>query len=178
MDFGAVAESVWKQFVTVWNAPVPFLAALLLMGWVIWKIVSREYETRLANAASRLELADARLADYERKAGASPDEAGAKIAALERQVAKLAESPREVDGIYQHNRLRGEGKGAIINLASSSVEFAAIVADGDFNADAEFEFREWKLRIGSCDVSNRVTMAGHGRVSFVNVMALVLGQRE
>ena len=52
MDFDSIAKSIGAQFVTAWHAPIPFLAAVLLVGWVIWKIVQREFGVRLANADS------------------------------------------------------------------------------------------------------------------------------
>lgn len=97
MDFMALANSLWQQFVTVWNAPVPFIAAVLLSWFVIWKIIRREFANRLADAASRLELAEARVGDYERKlSGASPDEARAEIQALQEAVRRL--QPRQLTG--------------------------------------------------------------------------------
>lgn len=178
MDFGAIADSLAKQFVTVWNAPVPFLAAVLLAGWVIWKLVQREYANRLADAGSRLELANDRVKEYERKlSGASPDEAGAKVAALEQRIAALVNPPRDPDGVYQHGIKRGIAQGATLSLATSSATFPSIVADGDFDANAEFEFREWRLRINQVQVSNRTGMSGHSRASFTGVGAAILGRR-
>jgi len=56
MDPSAIAKAIIDQFVTVWHAPVPFLIALGILGWLIWLAVKREYETRLANAASTIKL--------------------------------------------------------------------------------------------------------------------------
>lgn len=52
MDFGSIANAVGQQFVTVWHAPIPFLAVVLLSWFVIWKIIQREFATRLANSDS------------------------------------------------------------------------------------------------------------------------------
>jgi hypothetical protein len=96
MDFGAIADSIWKQFVTVWNAPVPFLAALIGSWLVIRWFIRGQYETRLANAASSLELANRRVEDYERKlAGASPEEAKARIDTLEGRLEELRQQHAE-----------------------------------------------------------------------------------
>ena len=102
MDIDQLATAIGKQFVTAWNAPVPFLAAMIA-GWLVIRwFIRDQYETRLANAASKLDLADARVQDYERKlAGASPDEAKAdldrahgRIEALEKAAAIMA--PRRI----------------------------------------------------------------------------------
>lgn len=91
MDFDGVALSVGKQFLTAMSAPVPFFAAVMFAGFIIWKIVQREYSNRLADAASKLELSAARVTDYERKlSGASPDEAKAQIELLEKRIDDLS----------------------------------------------------------------------------------------
>ena len=54
MDFDTIAKSLAAQFVTAWHAPIPFLAALLLASYVIWKVVQREFSMRLANADSTI----------------------------------------------------------------------------------------------------------------------------
>ena len=61
MDFSALAQSVWDQLALVSKAPVPFIAALLLAGVVLWKMAQREYSVRLANATSTNEMLRERL---------------------------------------------------------------------------------------------------------------------
>lgn len=90
MDFSIIAASIGKQFVTVWNAPVPFLAVVLLSIWAVWKVVHREFTNRLADAASRLDLSQSRVQEYERKlAGATPEEAQNRMEKLEAELAAL-----------------------------------------------------------------------------------------
>lgn len=108
MDFGALAKTVWDQFVTVWHTPVPFLAALIASWFAMRWFVKGQYDVRLANAASRLQLADDRVQDYERKlAGATPEEAATRIDALEQIVAGLLPKrfTQEQMGIIE-NRMR------------------------------------------------------------------------
>jgi len=95
MDFDQIAAAVGRQFVTAWNAPIPFLAAVLLMGFVIWKVVQREYSTRLTNSASDIASLERRIGEYEGKlSGATPDEAAARIERLEAEIAAL--KPRAI----------------------------------------------------------------------------------
>lgn len=95
MDFDQIAAAVGRQFMTAWNAPIPFFAAVLLAGFVIWKLVQREYATRLTNSASDIGSLERRVKEYEGKlSGATPDEAASRIARLEAQVAAL--TPRSI----------------------------------------------------------------------------------
>lgn len=56
MDFESIARSIGNQFVTVWNAPIPFLAVLLVVGYVIWRICQWQHGVRIAHLNSQLEL--------------------------------------------------------------------------------------------------------------------------
>ena len=87
MDPDQLAAAVGRQFVTAWNAPVPFLAALLA-GWLIlrWHIKG-QFDTKLTNAQSTIDLRDRQLQDYKDKLdGATPDAAKARIDALEERI--------------------------------------------------------------------------------------------
>jgi hypothetical protein len=98
MDFGAAAQSVWNQFVTVAHAPVPLLAALIALGIVILWLARWRFRTRIETLRSLADLREAQLQDYKDKLnGASSDQARARMDALESrlfevlaQVASLA----------------------------------------------------------------------------------------
>ena len=65
----------------VWQ---PFLLASSIIGIVVWRAVKHNYQGRLDNNTELLRLRDAQLEDYKDKlSGASPDEAKARIDALE-----------------------------------------------------------------------------------------------
>lgn len=86
MDIDQIAQTIGTSFVTAWNAPIPFLAAMLV-GWVIIRwFIKGQFETRLANADSTISLQDRQLNDYRDKLdGATPDEAKARLDALEQR---------------------------------------------------------------------------------------------
>jgi tRNA_anti-like len=61
MDFGALAQSIADQFVTVRNAPVPFLTACIALWFGLRWFVRGQFETRLANAASTIEMLEKQI---------------------------------------------------------------------------------------------------------------------
>jgi len=82
----------WMQDLTAgWpmiraNLPT-FFVILVLMVSVVWIVVNWSYSGELASKNGQIELKDRQLADYRDKLkGATPEEAKAKIDALERTV--------------------------------------------------------------------------------------------
>jgi hypothetical protein len=68
------------------NLPT-FLVILVLMVGVVWVVVNWSYSGVLASKSAQIELQDGQLADYRDKLkGATPEEAKAKIDALEDKV--------------------------------------------------------------------------------------------
>ena len=95
MDWGEISKNIWAQFATVANTPIPFFAALLFAGWLIWLAFRHTYATRLENLQSTVNLRDTQLQDYKDKlSGASAEEAKQRIDALEAIVASIA--PRKL----------------------------------------------------------------------------------
>ena len=98
MDLGAEAQIIWNQFGTITHAPVPFLAALIVSWIVIGWLARWRFRNRIDNLQSLTNLREAQLQDYKEKLnGASPDQAKARMNALETrldevlsQVASLA----------------------------------------------------------------------------------------
>ena len=84
MNFSELAAGIWQQFTLVVQIPVPFLTTILASGWLIWLVVKHTFDTRLANADSTKQLLERQLQEYRDKlSGASPDEARARMDALE-----------------------------------------------------------------------------------------------
>lgn len=67
MDTGGLAASIWQQFVTVWNAPVPFLAAVLLITFLVWKIFGWRYAGQIEALEHRIKLKDDTIAETDRR---------------------------------------------------------------------------------------------------------------
>jgi hypothetical protein len=76
-----------EQWAVVTAAPIPFAIAVVVAGGLIWLAVGWSYSGVLASKNAQIELQDRQLADYKQKLdGASPDQAKAKIEALEKTI--------------------------------------------------------------------------------------------
>ncbi len=76
-----------EQWTSVATAPIPFLIAVILVGGVIWLVIGCSYGSVLESKNAQIELQDRQLSDYREKLqGATPEEAKAKIDALEEKV--------------------------------------------------------------------------------------------
>jgi hypothetical protein len=74
----------------IWANPKTFALMTALIILVVWLIANYSYSTILANKNSQIELQDRQLADYKQKLdGANPDQAKARIDALESKLARL-----------------------------------------------------------------------------------------
>lgn len=107
------------------------------------------------------------------------NEAKARLDALEQQIAETAAkpAPRDPDGIYQHGRKVGRVRGATPRLNEGMIGFVGIDADGDFQGETEFEYRDFRLTITHCDTSGTVSIMGvPPQQGFNNVSAIVLGR--
>ncbi|MQT12114.1 hypothetical protein [Segnochrobactrum spirostomi] len=137
MEPNEIAQTLWTLIDTALSAPVPFITAIIFFGWLVWLAVRREYSTRLNNTESKLELSNARIADYERKlSGASPDEASARIENLEAQLEKLM--PRRVTA-EQREKIR-----IALNGTSGNISIGSDMACADapaFSAGLTSAFR-------------------------------------
>jgi hypothetical protein len=61
MDFGEIAQTIADQFVTVWNAPVPFLGVCVALWFLLRWHIRGQFETRLANAYSTIEMLEKQI---------------------------------------------------------------------------------------------------------------------
>ena len=76
-----------EQWAVVTAAPIPFAIAVVVAAGLIWLAVGWSYSTVLSGKSAQIELQDRQLADYRDKLkGATPEEAKAKIDALEDKV--------------------------------------------------------------------------------------------
>ncbi|WIM09331.1 hypothetical protein [Enhydrobacter sp.] len=112
---------------------VPFLALPFLYLW------------RLVGAPAALH----RSLHEEMKAQQARD--AARIAALEAEVARLEAEPlppsRDPDAIFQQGVQVGRVVLALADPATGSASFQQIVEAADFDASAEFDYRDWVLRL-------------------------------
>lgn len=117
MDTASLATPIVNQFVTAWNSPVPFLAAVLL-GWLMMRsYYAAHYKERLEAKDATIEHKDYLLQDYKEKlSGATPDEAKQRLDALEAAV--RAVTPKRIPAEVGQRivPLLAEGAGALIEI--------------------------------------------------------------
>jgi hypothetical protein len=86
-SFESAVASVGQQFSTVLAAPIPFLLVVGFVAFGIWKFLAHHYSGRLDAKDDLLALRQAQLDDYKEKlSGASPEEARARVDALEQRI--------------------------------------------------------------------------------------------
>lgn len=122
------ADYILGEFAVIGEAPVAFGVSILLAGGLIWRTVEWHFKTRLENSASTQTLLERQLGDYRDKLdGASPQEARAKIEALEARVNAL-EGPRLTED--QKNKIRpwlAAHRGNMVHLTQDSASAQAQV---------------------------------------------------
>lgn len=87
-------ESLTKNIEQIWiafkQAPIAFIAAILIASFVIWNIIDFRFSAKLEALEARNKLQLDQLEAYKSKlSGASPDEAKARIDKLESQTKQL-----------------------------------------------------------------------------------------
>ncbi len=83
-------KKILEQSAAIKASPIPFALGVLAAGILIWVVIDARYATIISSKTAQLELADRKLADYKEKlAGASPDEAKAKMAELLAEIGAL-----------------------------------------------------------------------------------------
>ncbi len=109
-------EYLVKEGRVVFQAPVAFLLAMILVTSLLWAAINWGYQSKSDGQASaisslenRIKLKDDQIADYREKlSGATPDEAKKRIDALELQLKAL--SPRRLS-VEQRQKVMSSLKG-------------------------------------------------------------------
>jgi hypothetical protein len=89
----SIVKYVISEFDVIKQAPIPFFLCLAVLAIIIWRAISWGYSSVIDSYEARNRLQADQIADYKNKlSGASPDEAKARLDALEAIVSKI--SPR------------------------------------------------------------------------------------
>jgi hypothetical protein len=84
-----------KEWSVISQAPLIFIMAAMVVCTIAYLAARWRYTGRISHLVERINLRDDRIAEYERKlGGATPDEAKARLDALEAKVSELM--PREL----------------------------------------------------------------------------------
>jgi hypothetical protein len=85
--FEAFIKYVLGEFRMIWEAPLSFVTCVAAMFLIVWFAMDWRYGGVISNKDSELSLAKAQRDDYRDKlGGATPDQAKAKIEALEKTI--------------------------------------------------------------------------------------------
>lgn len=140
-------------------AAVPFLAVPLLYVW------------RFLRAPASLH----------RQMEAQQWEDLARIDALEAEIARLKAEPppasRDPDGIFQHGVQVGRVVLALTDPARGSASFQQIVEAADFDTSAEFDYRDWVLRLQGVGGDMRSQIGGTRSRTLSQVVCRIERQR-
>jgi hypothetical protein len=80
-----IRQNLLDQWQVIADAPAIFAMAVLVVAALIWIAMRWAYGARIQHKDAQIALQQAQIDDYRRKLdGASPDEARARIAALEK----------------------------------------------------------------------------------------------
>ncbi len=163
MDFTSFAQSIWTQIVTIWNAPVPFVAVAIALWFAMRAYYRAHYSKQLADSEARLKLRDDEIADYRRKLdGASPDEAKAALEKLQAEVNSL--KPRRLTraNVAEMIGTLAGSKGRVHLIADMSCADARPIVEG---FAAAFGSVGWTISTGAA--------AGPVGISRTGIRALI-----
>ena len=131
MGIQDILDWLGGQFAVIAQAPLVYIATIAAVAFVIWRIVEWHFKTRLENSASTVDLLNERLQDYKEKlSGATPDEARARMDALEARIEALG--PRRISRDQQHKMIPHldpfKGSGIVISVDGVSPDAAGLSA--------------------------------------------------
>jgi hypothetical protein len=90
-----VKKSLLDQWTAIAASPAIFLMAVIVTTVLVWLALRWAYSSRIDSLNDLLRLRDGQVDDYKQKlSGASPDQAKARMDALEQQIAQLV--PRSI----------------------------------------------------------------------------------
>jgi len=136
----------------IWANPKTFALVTAVIIAIVWLIVNYSYSTILSNKNSQIELQDRQLGDYKQKLdGATPEQAKAKIEALENTIRLTVGSKWEALSSYQISALAVQLKAIQKSRAEVMYENALgkDLAQSILSAFKEAGWDQARLNIGS-----------------------------
>jgi hypothetical protein len=154
------------------DAPLVFIAALIIgFGLSFW-VNGLRYEGVLAQKDGTIERLKTQVSELQDRIGN-----------LERQLASrpqtqppAAASARDPDGIYQLGAQVGSIQSAQIDESRGTVWFGAITGAAKFNADSNFEYRDFVLHVKSLGAEARTNLAGQVNRALQQVTCEIVGR--
>lgn len=163
-------DYVLQEWRVIQRAPGAFaaclVAGLLLSGFGIWGAFSWAYGSVLSQKDATIESQRNRIDGLE---------------ATVRELRSSSPSPpatavRDPDGIFQFGQQVGSVKSAQVDESRGIAQFGAIVGAVKFNADSNFEYRDFVLHVKGFAAETRASVAGQAGRSLVQVTSEIVGR--
>jgi len=159
--------NIW---VRIGTAALPFLLLAPLYVWKFWTIPPQMAVEASAEHAADISRLQSKL-----------DTLNADKAALQNKIAALGAPPpppsRDPDGIYQHGVKVGTVVRPEVDLSRSAAHFVEVRSGDTFNGSADFEYRDFVLRIEKTGAATKAIVAGQVNRAFHDVLCHVVGRR-
>jgi hypothetical protein len=166
---------VAQEWSIISAAPMSFAIALVVIVIVVWAILHWFYRRTLSSKDIQIEALRSRLVDYRNVLqGASPREAGYKIAQLKGKLEAIKGVPRDENTIFQKGKRIGEAVGVRIDPPNNSVVFDRMTVVGHFDQASHVEFKNLVLAFVGLDGFSQTRQ---GR-TLVNAQFSVVGTAE
>jgi hypothetical protein len=166
---------VAQEWSLIAAAPISFALVLVLVVVAVWLILHRLYRRMLSTKDSKIEMLQARLADYRNVLeGASPREAAYKIIQLKGEIEAIKGASRGETTIFQKGKRIGEVLGVRIDPPNRSVVFDRMTVVTHLDQASHVEFKDLILAFVGLDAFSQTRQ---GR-TLLNARFSIVGGRE
>jgi hypothetical protein len=147
------------------DAPLVFVATLVLAFGLAYWVLGLKYEGVLAQKDGTIESFKTQVSQIQQQLASRP------------QVPPSAVAPiRDPDGVYQLGEQVGSVQAPQVDESKGVVAFIAIIGAGKLNADRDFEYRDFVLRIKSFGAETRSNISGQVNRALHQVVCEIVGR--
>jgi hypothetical protein len=140
-------DMIGQEWPVITAAPISLSIAAVVITVIVWAIIHWFYRWLLSSKNIQIEMLRGRLADYRNVLeGASPNEAGYKIAQLKAQLKAIKGVPRDDNAVYQHGKRIGEVAGVRIDASRKSLVFDRLTLGSNLDQTTILSFEIWYWR--------------------------------
>jgi hypothetical protein len=164
------AEYAGPEWRAVQQAPIAFIVCLCVIAAGMWVVFNWAYGSVISQKNAIIENQKTRVDGLEAKIKELQ-----QSAAIPSQPSPLAPI-RNPDGIYQFGAQVGEVRSAQVDESTGSVTFGSIIGTITFNAERDFEYRDFILHVKSYAAEMRASIAGQTGRALNQVTCEIVGR--